>query len=147
MPYKDKEREKARQRAYARRWRAANPELERERQRAYYATHQANKRCSNGIYRANRPEAIQAKNARRRARLLAVPSNLTAVQWKAIILAYRGRCAYCGKKPKKLTQDHVVPLARHGTHTADNIVPSCLSCNLKKNTGPPQTLPALRLLL
>jgi 5-methylcytosine-specific restriction endonuclease McrA len=28
--------------------------------------------------------------------------------------------------------DHVIPLARDGANTADNLVPSCLSCNRSK---------------
>ena len=46
----------------------------------------------------------------------------------------RNRCQYCGKKfdPKDLNLDHVVPLARGGKTTWDNIVCSCLSCNARK---------------
>ena len=47
-----------------------------------------------------------------------------------------GTCYYCGKhfKPKDLTMDHVVPLARGGRSTKDNIVTSCKECNNKKKT-------------
>ena len=32
--------------------------------------------------------------------------------------------------------DHVVPLAANGPHTADNLVPSCVSCNARKGAKP-----------
>ncbi len=45
-----------------------------------------------------------------------------------------GLCHYCGKKftYKQLTMDHLVPLARGGRSTRDNLVPSCKKCNTKK---------------
>ncbi|WP_163337934.1 HNH endonuclease [Desulfopila sp. IMCC35008] len=45
-----------------------------------------------------------------------------------------GLCHYCGKKfsYKQLTMDHLVPLARGGMSTKDNLVPACKECNTKK---------------
>ncbi len=47
-----------------------------------------------------------------------------------------GNCYYCGRqyKPKDLTMDHIVPLARGGRSTKDNIVACCKECNTKKKT-------------
>lgn len=46
-----------------------------------------------------------------------------------------GVCHYCqvhfGRSA--LTVDHVVPLVRGGTNTADNIVMACSACNMSKN--------------
>jgi 5-methylcytosine-specific restriction endonuclease McrA len=39
------------------------------------------------------------------------------------------RCQYCGRKSRDLTLDHVIPRSRGGTHTWDNIVSACKSCN------------------
>lgn len=50
-----------------------------------------------------------------------------------------GLCHYCGSKVsyQELTMDHLVPLARGGRSTKDNLVPSCKSCNnLKKSMLP-----------
>lgn len=51
----------------------------------------------------------------------------------------RGICHYCERKfsPKQLTMDHVVPLARGGTSSKGNIVPSCKDCNSKKQLDTP----------
>ncbi|MBU0728635.1 MAG: HNH endonuclease [Proteobacteria bacterium] len=47
-----------------------------------------------------------------------------------------GRCHYCGMqgKPKELTMDHLVPLARGGSSTKNNLVPTCKTCNTIKKT-------------
>ena len=48
----------------------------------------------------------------------------------------RGKCHYCGKNVihKEITMDHLVPLARGGKSTKDNLVPSCKTCNAKKKS-------------
>ncbi len=47
-----------------------------------------------------------------------------------------GKCYFCGKKTafKNLTMDHLVPLARGGLSTKDNLVPCCKDCNNKKKS-------------
>ena len=47
-----------------------------------------------------------------------------------------GKCYFCGQKTtfKNLTMDHLVPLARGGLSTKDNLVPCCKSCNNKKKS-------------
>ena len=47
-----------------------------------------------------------------------------------------GTCYYCGKvfKPGDLTMDHIVPLARGGRSTKDNLVACCKECNTRKKT-------------
>ncbi len=51
----------------------------------------------------------------------------------------RGRCYYCNKKIayKEITMDHLVPLARGGRSSKDNLVPSCKECNTKKHSMMP----------
>ena len=48
----------------------------------------------------------------------------------------RGICYYCGAQVthQELTMDHLIPLARGGRSTKDNLVPSCKACNTKKKT-------------
>ena len=47
-----------------------------------------------------------------------------------------GICYYCGGifKPGDLTMDHIVPLARGGRSSKDNIVACCKECNTRKKT-------------
>lgn len=50
-----------------------------------------------------------------------------------------GTCWYCGQKVgyHNLTMDHVIPLARGGRSTKDNLVPCCKECNTKKKNALP----------
>jgi 5-methylcytosine-specific restriction endonuclease McrA len=41
-------------------------------------------------------------------------------------------CQYCGHQSGDLTLDHVVPRHRGGSHTWDNLVTACKSCNHRK---------------
>ena len=54
----------------------------------------------------------------------------------------KGLCHYCSKKFsfQELTLDHVVPLARGGTTSPGNCVPSCRDCNKKKGVDTPVDL-------
>jgi 5-methylcytosine-specific restriction endonuclease McrA len=47
---------------------------------------------------------------------------------------YNYRCCYCGKKfsSTELNLEHVLPRSRGGKTCWDNIVTSCIPCNLKK---------------
>jgi len=47
-----------------------------------------------------------------------------------------GVCYYCGRvfEPKDLTMDHIVPLARGGRSTKENLATSCKECNTRKKT-------------
>ncbi len=93
------------------------------------------------------PKAHFFYSKTRRARLKNVVVNFSKDQWEAIKRAYKYRCAYCGKKTIQLTQDHVIPLAKGGSHTPENIVPACISCNSSKGTKVPSIIPNKRLLL
>lgn len=50
------------------------------------------------------------------------------------------RCQYCGKRfsTSELSLDHVVPRSRGGETTWENIVCSCVRCNVKKGGRTPQ---------
>lgn len=63
---------------------------------------------------------------------------LKASQWWKNIKA-KGICHFCAKKfpPNQITMDHLVPVARGGTSTKGNVVPSCKSCNQTKKLATP----------
>ena len=46
-------------------------------------------------------------------------------------------CQYCGKRARDLTLDHILPRARGGRHTWDNLVSACYDCNHKKGQRTP----------
>jgi 5-methylcytosine-specific restriction endonuclease McrA len=120
--------------------------------RAYYAANRTALLASNRAYVIANSEAVAKYNReytaahlaeanarwhKRRARIAAAPINdLTVAQWLEIKAAFGGCCAYCGMPCDALTQDHIVPLVKGGSHTASNIVPACRSCNARKSAMP-----------
>lgn len=73
-----------------------------------------------------------ARASRRRARRMArVEHDLSAAQWSVLVEVWGG-CAYCGAAPVGLQKDCLLPIARGGRYTLDNVVPACRSCNASK---------------
>jgi 5-methylcytosine-specific restriction endonuclease McrA len=82
---------------------------------------------------ASNLDKIRIKSGNRRAKIKKVPGNgWTVADERQLIEDYCYCCAYCGKKAKP-TMDHIVPIAKGGTHSIENIVPACQSCNSSKN--------------
>jgi 5-methylcytosine-specific restriction endonuclease McrA len=56
-------------------------------------------------------------------------------------------CAYCGSKPAHIAHsrhiDHITPLSRGGSHTAENLAPACAACNRAKAAKPAATPPVI----
>jgi hypothetical protein len=116
----------------------ANTDRVLQRHARYYKAHPEYWHQWTSMYHQLHPEKRIAANATRRARKLGAPVNdFTAAQWRAMKAHYGYRCVYCGKKQQRLTQDHITPFSKGGSHTASNIVPACRSCNSKKGIKAP----------
>lgn len=78
------------------------------------------------------PEEEEIRREKAKAR------QLRASQWWKRKCA-RGVCHCCGKTvaPGDLTMDHVLPLARGGKTTKNNVVPCCKECNIRKKSRMP----------
>jgi len=139
----------------------ANQEEIRAKQRSYRIAHREQKAIYNKLYSASHRKELNANlrawkaahpgysragEHRYRARKYSALCTATPDHEKAIKAAYKGRCAYCGEKPKKLTIDHVIPLSKRGSHTPENLVPACWPCNYMKRDHEAPVLPAIRLL-
>ena len=120
--------------AATRRWQENNPEKVKE----WYEKTRDIRNLQQRTRRKNNPDLFAQNDKKRRARKRNAPvCDLTTEEWEFIKKLYDYRCAYCGKKMKRLTQDHITPLSKGGSHTMVNIVPACRSCNSKKHVGPP----------
>jgi hypothetical protein len=71
------------------------------------------------------------RDQRRRALANQLPSNFTVNQWEECKKHFNGRCAYC-EDDRRIEQEHVVPVAKGGSYTRNNIVPACARCNASK---------------
>ncbi len=67
------------------------------------------------------------------------------VPYKNIILTRKNilkrdghKCVYCGRSDLPFTIDHVLPKARGGKDTWENLVTACLRCNNKKGNRTPE---------
>jgi 5-methylcytosine-specific restriction endonuclease McrA len=129
------------------------PGIRKERERigsqAYYRAHKSQQRARHAHYRKTHPDIMAAIRSRRDAvKRGSTRTNFTRAQWREIQAAYNYRCVYCGKKPRRLTKDHITPLSKGGEHTYRNIVPACLSCNSgKKDKKPPKPVQPLLLIV
>jgi 5-methylcytosine-specific restriction endonuclease McrA len=84
------------------------------------------------FYRQNR-EARQVHSDMRRARVIG--TTVEPIRRAAIIDRDHRTCYLCGRDEltdRQIHLDHVVPLSRGGTHTADNIRVACRRCNYRK---------------
>ena len=67
-----------------------------------------------------------------------------SIPYKQVILTRRNilkrdnyKCAYCGRGDLPLTVDHVIPKARGGKDTWENLVCACTKCNNHKGNRTP----------
>lgn len=71
-------------------------------------------------------------------------SKFVRVPYKKVVLTRKNilrrdgfKCAYCGRSDIPLTIDHIIPKARGGDDTWDNLVSACTICNNKKGDRTP----------
>ncbi len=74
---------------------------------------------------------LPAPSVMRLSRYVRVPYRRAVPMTRSGVLRRDGRrCAYCAKRAD--TIDHVVPRSRGGTHSWENCVAACKSCNSRK---------------
>ncbi len=88
-------------------------------------------------YQRSEVGKMTAKNTRHKRRSKQKSGSATSAQLFKIRDAAKGRCHYCGCKTSRLTFDHIIPLAKGGTHSADNLVMACGPCNSSKSDRDP----------
>ena len=113
-----------------RKWRAANPEKAREQAREQHRK-----------WAAANPEKHRAASHKRRCRIAGNGGIHTAEQFKALCAHFGNRCVCCGRL-RKLEADHVISVKMSETfmlplgflNDIDNLQPLCRGCNNKKRS-------------
>jgi 5-methylcytosine-specific restriction endonuclease McrA len=143
------------QREWMRKWRAANQERVKAMKQRYRAIHRdielarrrelarlpENKlKTKQGDKRWAQSELgrtyFKERDHRRRARMRFVKTSPCLVKIRELRKATT--CHWCGTGLDAVTIDHVIPIARGGSHTPDNLVAACLRCNSSKRERLPQ---------
>jgi 5-methylcytosine-specific restriction endonuclease McrA len=73
-------------------------------------------------------------NFQSRRRVAKYEGVVTAKDWFQILKENQNKCVYCGRSKVKLTMDHVIPISKGGKHEPSNVLPACLSCNIRKGS-------------
>jgi 5-methylcytosine-specific restriction endonuclease McrA len=68
-----------------------------------------------------------------------VPRHDVKFSRKNVYLRDKNRCQYCRRhfRTEELNLDHVIPVSRGGKSTWDNVVCSCIRCNIRKGNRLP----------
>jgi len=123
-------------RSYIYAWRESRPGYALAVDRKYRTNHVEECRERRRAWQKSHPEynRAQTRDHNHRKRAGGLPSDVNRQSWEVLVVEWNGRCAYCGIRPERITQDHVVPLARGGSHTIANLRPACQRCNSSKGT-------------
>lgn len=104
--------------------------------RAYYEANRTHLLAASVQWMRNNRHARRNIIMRRRARIRGNKDSVGVQErdWRRLVARYKGRCAYCQRKPDVLHMDHIVPIARGGRHGIGNIIPACGDCNHSKGS-------------
>jgi 5-methylcytosine-specific restriction endonuclease McrA len=133
-------------RTATKRWKENNPEKFRtyleKRKPKTKAYREANRDKLNKYYRQwqiENKDRVNANVNKRRALKKQSSGQYTADEAKAILVAQKHKCVYCGADLRKVKKhlDHILPLSRGGLNDKTNIQWLCAPCNLQKRDKDP----------
>lgn len=135
-----RERNTERLDAYYKEWAKGKEEYLREYKRQHRLDNLEEIKEKERIYKLENPDVARMAGQRYRARMKQLPHDLTRERWRQIVHDFSVKCAYCGMTEEEhletwneqLHQEHFVPLSGGGEYTANNIIPSCRTCNSRK---------------
>jgi len=107
----------------------------------YYLEHKEQRARNHAAWAKCHPDAVRDNEARRRARKKNAPA-VERIDRALVFARDGGRCHICGRKvdPAHWHLDHLIALARGGSHTYNNVAVSHPTCNQRKYTNGPAQL-------
>ena len=135
-------KKKTAKRQATKRWAGKNPEKIRKKDIKYRAALTEDKkiliRLSHKKWRLSNKEYVRTAHARRRALKQGNGGVLSRGIVKVLLEKQKGFCIVCKKKLNdKYHLDHIVPLAKGGQNSDDNVQLLCPPCNLSKGAKDP----------
>jgi len=127
-----RERNLDKRNADSRKWNQDNLDRRKENGRKHYQKNKDRISETHRKHHQNNKEAATARGLKRKARMNGNGGKLSASDIKALYAAYP-KCLACGAT-ENLSLDHVVPIARGGLNSIENIQVLCRSCNSSKRT-------------
>lgn len=112
-------------------WRQANRARHLETRKVWRKQHAEGERERSREWQKRNLERVKANTHKRRARMLSNGGSFTQEEWLSLCAHYEYRCLCCGEH-RPLTVDHIIPIAKGGMNTIDNIQPLCKPCNSAK---------------
>ena len=111
-------------------WRETNRDKVNAQKRARRAANADRYReLARAVYSANKESALNSAARRQAIKKQASVYSVTAEDLASI---RKQPCLYCGSS-ELIEIDHVIPLARGGSHSVGNLAPACRSCNRTKS--------------
>lgn len=117
--------------AYQRQYQEENSQSYREYQRLYYRRHSGERIDYVREWRRANTDKVFLYKARRRGRKR---NDYTTIEHIVARWEFYGSCCYLCGAPAEAT-DHVIPLARGGSHWPANLRPICNKCNSSKGSS------------
>lgn len=116
-------------------YREENPDVEFAKQQRYRETHKEKLYLKGKKYREEHRDYFYNKARERKLAQKQVSDGTVTLEYEQFLFDEQGgKCAYCGcdlnESGKHL--DHIIPIARGGLHSANNVHWTCPTCNLSK---------------
>ena len=129
---------------YKKQWHQAHKEELNARAHERYLSQQEERRARARRYGKTEQGRLVSKThkSRRKAQKRASAGSYTAKQLQEQFQRQKGKCYWCKVKLGKTWHaDHVIPLAKGGSNTIDNIVAACPTCNMRRKDKLPHEWP------
>jgi 5-methylcytosine-specific restriction endonuclease McrA len=120
-------------------WVKNNPEKVAATKKRYAERHPDRRKKSKAAWQSANKDRMLAHGHNRRAKIKSVGGKISLTLKDSLYKLQKGKCACCKEdlSKKKPHLDHIMPIARGGSNTDENMQLLCSSCNQSKNAKHP----------